>query len=411
MTPNDQGLALLSEGHIAEAVEHLRSQAWRYPSYKSYLNLAVALRHAGQFDDALDYLLRCIKLDDSAVNAWLAFANTYTDMGEWREALTGYEAAFFRVSKPGTPVAHIQQVAIGYGQALLRDRQLSAGWPLFELGRFERSYWALPGTRRWLGEPCNSLLVCCEGGYGDAFMFSRWLPKLHLRAQHVKLMVWRPLVDFRDWRSLGVDEVLSSANPVDPKQLDYTTSWMSLPGIFGLKSMAEIPTDSLDFPEIPKLSRVGFCWRAEENSTLRKIRTLPTDSAEVLAHILSEHGQVISLCPFGKSLYRAETELWPTNVTQDESLLDGWQTTASTIRSCKFVVTVDTAIAHLAGLCGVPTLLLLPCSSAWTWGTSANTPADPWYGSHVRYFRNPDPLQWQLEPIMEAVHVVAAHDN
>jgi hypothetical protein len=417
MTENDLGLQLLSEGKVSEAVTHLRSAAWINPSYKSYLNLAVALRHAGLFDDALEYLYKCVKLDDLSMNAWLAFANTYTDMGEWQEAIFAYEAAFFRVSKPGTPVTHVQQVAIGYSQALLRERQLKAAWPLFELGRYERSYWALPGTQRWLGEPCDCLLVVCEGGYGDAMIFGRWLPFCKRRAKHVKLLVWDQMAEFRAWGDLGVDEIIPKSQPVDPRGIQYTTSWMSLPGISGMKSMDELaqtPVDSVlwagyehHFVTSIESQRIGYCWRAEENGVPRKTRSLPTEDAEALAHILSEHGQVISLCPRGKSLYRIETELWPINVVQDEALIDGWGVTASTIRSCKFVVTVDTAVAHLAGLCGVPTLLLLPCSSAWLWGTEANTPSDPWYGPHVHYFRNKDPLQWQIDQVAE---VVSAYD-
>jgi hypothetical protein len=410
MTENDLGLKLLSEGHVADAVTHLRSAAWINPSYKSYLNLAVALRHAGLFDDALDYLLKCVKLDDLAMNAWLAFANTYTDMGEWEEALFGYEAAFFRVSKPGTPVEHVRQVAIGYACALLRDHQFQAAWPLFELGRFERSYGALPGTQRWLGEPCNSLLVICEGGFGDAMLFGRWLPFCKRRAKHVKLVIWDPMVTFRDWQAMDVDEVIARSEPIDPRGIDYTTSWMSLPGIFGMKAVEEIPYDPFgcEVETSPYTERVGYCWRAEESSTLRKIRTLPTEDAEVLAHLLSEHGQVISLCPQNKSLYRPDIERWPENVVQDETMLAGWAVTAATIRSCKFVVTTDTAIAHLSGLCGVPTLLLLPCSSAWQWGTDANTPSDPWYGSHVHYFRNKDPLKWRMEEILCAVSTITS---
>jgi len=409
MTENDLGLKLLSEGHVADAVTHLRSAAWLDPGYKTYLNLAVALRHSGLFDDALEYLLKCVKLDDLAMNAWLAFANTYTDIGEWKEAIFAYEAAFFRVSKPGTPVTHVRQVAIGYACALLRDHQFQAAWPLFELGRFERSYGALPGTQRWLGAPCDTLLVICEGGFGDAMLFGRWLPFCKRRAKHVKMMVWDQMVTFREWQAMGVDEVIPKSRPIDPKGIDYTTSWMSLPGVFGMKSLGEIPEDN----EFSKWRwhdppRVGFCWRAEESSTLRKIRTLPTDDAEVLAHILSEHGQVISLCPQNKALYRSDVERWPENVVQDETMIAGWPVTASTIKSCKFVVTTDTAIAHLAGLCGVPTLLLLPCSSAWQWGTEVNTPSDPWYGDHVKYFRNRDPLKWQMEQVVEAVSLVSS---
>jgi tetratricopeptide (TPR) repeat protein len=408
MTENDQGLKLLGEGKVLDAVTALRSAAWSDPSYKSYLNLAVALRHAGQFDSALEYLYKCVKIDDYLVNAWLAFANTYTDMGEFGEAMFSYEAAWFRINQqPNVPIEHVQQVAIGYSQALLRNRQFSSGWPLWELGRYERSYWRLPDTKRWLGEPCDCLLVICEGGYGDAMAFARWLPFAKAKAKWVKLILWDPLVKFRDWRWLGVDEVLPKSESIAPGGIDYTTSWMSLPGLSGLDRMEDIPSDRT-FTQLRThvCNRIGFCWRAEEAGTLRKPRSLPADDAESIAKVLAEYGQVVSLVPKGKSLYRPDSERWPVNVAQDESLLSDWLTTASTICSCAFVVTVDTAVAHLSGLCGVPTLLLLPAFSDWKWGLPDNTPVDPWYGPHVKYFRNLNPLKWNVEAILEEVSSV-----
>lgn len=410
MTENDAALRLLADGHPADAVPILKRLAWIDPSYKAYTNLAVALRLMGELDDGLQYCCKALALDPTGFNAWLAAANIYTDLGEWHEAMIGYEAAFNRVTNdPGAmATGAIQQVAIGYAQALLRDRRMIEGWPLWELGRFNRSYGALPGTQRWLGEPCKSLLVVCEGGFGDAMLFARWLPLCKTRAKKVKLVIWDSMITFRDWSLLGVDEVFPKSAPVSNEGLDYTTSWMSLPGIFGLRNMAEMPKDE-EFREQRHgdVPRIGFCWRAEEAGSMRKIRSLPCAQAEVIANRLWRHGQVISLIPYKKHLYRADDEPWPINVTQDETLICNWQVTTSTIKTCKLVVTVDTAVAHLAGLCGVPTLLLIPRSSEWKWGTHENTPDDPWYGPHVTYFRNSDPYKWDVELIRLAADALA----
>ena len=411
MTPNDRALQLLSEGKVLDAIPLLRDLAWRSPSYKAYINLAAALRHAGEFDDAIQYLARAVKLDAASPHAWMALANISTDVGDWEHALKYYEGAFFRVNQSPASVQDLRQVALGLATALLRNHQFHEAWPLWEFGRYGYSYSELPGTARWLGEPTNSLLIICEGGYGDAMLFGRWLPFAKSRAKHIKLVIWDRMTAFRDWSALGVDEVIPKSAEIDATGIEYTTSWMSLPGIAGVRSVADIPRDSFYTYHWSKdADRVGFCWRAEENSIIRRTRSLSTADAEALALRLSSAGEVISLVPSPSAksaLYRAEDFVIPSGVTQDEALLDGWDRTASTIRSCKFVVTVDTAVAHLAGLCGVPTLLLLPCASDWKFGTMVNQPRDPWYGEHVIYYRNPDPLKWHVEDIAVAASVLA----
>src|SRR6266404_1649889 len=99
MTQNDHALQLLSEGRVLDAAAILRDLAWRSPSYKAYINLSVALRHAGEFDSAIQYLMRAVRLDHDAPNAWMALANISTDVGDWEHALKYYEGALFRVSQ------------------------------------------------------------------------------------------------------------------------------------------------------------------------------------------------------------------------------------------------------------------------------------------------------------------------
>ena len=58
----------------------------------------------------------------------------------------------------------------------------------------------------------------------------------------------------------------------------------------------------------------------------------------------------------------------PAGVRQNGDAIADWESTARTILHCKLVVTVDTAVAHLAGSLGVPTICLLPRRSDWKWG-------------------------------------------
>jgi hypothetical protein len=56
--------------------------------------------------------------------------------------------------------------------------------------------------------------------------------------------------------------------------------------------------------------------------------------------------------------------------------LESFADTANLIASLDGVITVDTAVAHLAGSLGVPTLTLLPFPSDLIWGFADTT---PWY--------------------------------
>jgi ADP-heptose:LPS heptosyltransferase len=71
--------------------------------------------------------------------------------------------------------------------------------------------------------------------------------------------------------------------------------------------------------------------------------------------------------------------------------LSDFADTAALLRSLDLVVTVDSAVAHLAGALGVETWVALPFVLDWRWLTER---ADsPWYPT-LRLFRQKQPGQW-----------------
>jgi len=65
--------------------------------------------------------------------------------------------------------------------------------------------------------------------------------------------------------------------------------------------------------------------------------------------------------------------------------------TAAVLEQLDLIITVDTAVAHLAGAMGRPVWILLPFVPDWRWMLDRDD--SPWYPS-VRLFRQRRPHDW-----------------
>ena len=66
--------------------------------------------------------------------------------------------------------------------------------------------------------------------------------------------------------------------------------------------------------------------------------------------------------------------------------------TAAFIENLDLIISVDTAVAHLAGALGKPVWTLLPFVPDWRW--LLNREDCPWYPT-MRLFRQPSPSDWE----------------
>lgn len=89
-------------------------------------------------------------------------------------------------------------------------------------------------------------------------------------------------------------------------------------------------------------------------------------------------------------------------LSMNTPILQTWMDTARTIAGLDLVITVDTAVAHLAGLLGVRALILLPLAVDWKWGVTGSS--SYWWPS-ATLIRNTSPYNWN-GPIQQVVEIL-----
>lgn len=389
--------------------------------YLERLDAAVKLRRQGFLQIALEVTRSLLPEREKEPAVWHTLGQIQTDLGRFDSALRYHQTAAQLIQEHGDlnngeRFSTYQTIALGLACALLRHGQFEAGWPYWEAGRLGLSWTPWPGSLIWDGKPTDSLLVQFEGGYGDLFQFMRWLPLVKQRSltSQLALMIQPRLADFCDWNALGIDQTYRvGVDQIPFGKWKCATSILSLPGLLGIKTWEDVPP--VVFPPLwsPPIAapvesdafRIGLCWRAEENAAPVRVRSLSLEQASGIALSLTQQAeaQLLSLCidaPLYKNLEGGSMSQ-PYCLLCEPECQASWSATAEYMCSLDFILTVDTAVAHLAGLLGIPTLVLLPVASEWRWGMSDRI-SGPWYGPQLTYYRQRKPFCWEPDAIVEA---------
>ncbi|TAL32534.1 MAG: hypothetical protein EPN98_13265 [Phenylobacterium sp.] len=235
---------------------------------------------------------------------------------------------------------------------LLREGHDQEGWRLWE---HRPARVNLPRTLsfpEWTGQSVSSLLVLPEQGFGDEIMFARYVPMLRAQGIEVTLFTKPPLV--RLLSALGAP-THSATGKVHIPPHDAWVLCGSLPRLVGrCESPPYLPTS-------PGGSGIGFIGCGNPTQVNDGARSLPP---ELVADILS-WPDVVSLLP-------------------EHTGAKDFEDTRQIISKLEVVLSVDTAVAHLAGAMGKPCFLMLSTPGDWRWGAGGS--ATRWYPSH-RLFR------------------------
>jgi len=253
----------------------------------------------------------------------------------------------------------------------------------------------------WKGEPISEriLFVHAEQGFGDAIQFVRFVRPARQRAAQVILECPPALRRLFD-HSECADTLITLGQP--PPHFDTYAPLMSLPGIF--KTTLETipcptpylkspPDDSAVTAPANRL-KVGLTWAGSATHDHDALRSIPFQE---LAPILRTSGTTFfSLqLPLSES-DEAKLRAVP-NLVDASGPLKDFGHTAAVIAQMDLVITVDTAVAHLAGALNKPTWTLLQHAPDWRWFLERSD--TPWYPS-MRLFRQSVRGDWN-DPIQQ----------
>ena len=255
------------------------------------------------------------------------------------------------------------------------------------------------------------VLLLGEQGVGDTLMFASLISDLAAGAASVACVIDRRMAALfaHTWPKLRLYPV---AQTFDLRRSDYDL-------IIPLGSLAPIFRNAAaDFPGTPYLRpdpavaqawrerlgpkpaplRVGLSWRGGLKITGTGRRSL---SLEALRPLLARPD-----CEFVSLQYGdCADEVAAMNTKLDRPIrlfpgdeIDDFEQLAGLMQALDGVVSVQTAVIHLAGAVGAPCLAMIPQVPEWRYGQAGSTM--PWYNS-VRLFRQDRPDRW--ESVIEAV--------
>jgi tetratricopeptide (TPR) repeat protein len=363
------------------------------PDLHAYLGAALAARE--RREQAIDAFNTALALRPNDAGTLHAKSIMLFDLGRLEDSLACLQQA--NAAAPEDPAI---RTSLAHARLLRAD--YAAGWKLFE------SRLALPDATRfdapvWDGAPTDRVvLVHAEQGIGDTLQFCRFLPHAAARAPIVFL---GPTSCARLFRSFATLCTVCTDLAVPPTELHCAL--MSLPGVLGIQEAefaAKLPylhPDPADvaawrqrLAPLPGL-RVGLVWSGNPKFGADRRRSLPLAA---FAPLFAVPGVSFVGLQKGEAAAAEIAALNLLNLTDVAPDLTDFADTAAALTALDLLITVDTAVAHLAGAMLRPVWMLNRVDTDWRWQRARTD--SPWYPS-LHLFRQATPGDWK--PVIEAL--------
>ncbi|WP_169717627.1 tetratricopeptide repeat protein [Sporomusa silvacetica] len=402
------GTTLLELRRLSEAAAALQQAITLQPDLAdAYNNLGNALLKLQRLSEAVQTLRQAIALKPDYTDAYINLGFALQFQGEIEEAIAVYNHAV--TLNPTNP-----EIYNNRAQAILLSGNLPRGFAEYEyrtkLNRCRHSYEWFTNKPRWNGKNFagKRLLVYDEQGLGDVIQFSRYLPLVKARGGFVQFSTPKPLLRLFTNFS-GIDELIEhTVAAIVRTQFDLAVPLLSLPHIFGTTLCtipAGIPYLTADQHSIaawhrkmncPEANlRIGLVWGSNPEYAFAHIRDCGLKAMLPLAGI---PGVTFYSLQKGEAAQQANTPPPGMRLIDLTNDIEDFADTAALIMNIDLVVSVDTAVAHLAGALGKPVWTLLPAACEWRWLLTRND--TPWYPT-MRLFRQNTPGDWSS--VMTAV--------
>lgn len=394
------------EGDFKEALLILNNILEENPSCLKALKLSAMLAHANnELEQAVVSYQKIISLVPQQIGAYVQLSIVYSQQKNFERVIDLYNQAL--EIEP-----NIADIVMRRSLTLLKTGNYLTGFFEFEKRKnspyYKDSY--LQNIPMWDGSPLNGkkiLLYHADHGHGDAIQLARYIPLVKQKGGEVVIACSKSLLRLFSYVD-DISQLVCSTSKL-PK-VDVYIPLFSLPYYFQT-TVKTIPNsipyinlpsteqsqkeDLLCLPEINReiKSKIGIVWSSghrERNDTIKPCyRDCPLS---LFIDLLSISNDI--------SLYSLQVGTWAREIDEfkhKDRLYDltpqirDFADTAALISQLDLVISIDTAVAHLAGAMGMPVWTLLAYDSDWRWLIDRQD--SPWYPS-MRLFRQSEWGNW-----------------
>lgn len=365
--------------------------------YASWTNMGAAFAYIGAWGAAEKALVRSIGIHN-AIEPHMHLANMYCHLMRLPEAELEYHQALSI-----NPEHHDARVNLGLSQ--LGQRKWTAGWDNYAKRHDDVSSHILARKiPQWGGEDLSgkTIVLYPEQGFGDEIMTMRSaviLKQMYPEAR-VILQARPPL--YRLAKTVpGADEVTDMHTE---SKADYSCS------LFDVFAVNQADPSAVVGSIVPYLTgrkgwsdprrgyKVGICWSSGQ-------RELQPETAGVAQAKSIPLEWLKPLVMPGVQLIALQKDHSDHETMKSMGIVDGmvdvhdFADTAAIINGLDLVISVDTAVAHLAGAMGKAVWNFVRFNAYWPWMSEgmAGTSETIWY-PHMRIYRQPRIGDWE-EPI------------
>jgi len=390
----------------------------------AFNNLGSVLNSMAMFEEAIIAFETSFELDNNNIEALVNLGSSHVHAGKSSDAILVYEKALRKLPKHLKSQEDVIKFLLSF--EYLKAGKFSKGWEFYDSGFHPNipigSKRAQPRTFKkplWKGQPIKgkSLLIWREQGLGDEMMFLSCLPDLIRLHNNIILEVDKRLVETLQRSFPSINIRAQNFGPPPYFEAIYHDYDYHLP-IGSLMRYLRKNVEDFKFsgpfvvvdPEkkqkflnrlepYKKKIKIGICWRSGTIDPLRSLTYVPIFnwgelfSLQDVTWVNLQYGECEEECLLAENQFGINILRWP-----DLNLKDDLDDVFALMSELDYVVTVATAVHHMAAATGVETLLITP-KGAWN---RFHLDYDPW-------FSNLHPFIVDYQNLADALPLVKEH--
>ncbi len=378
---------------LDEGLVYIEKALKYYPENVDYLNTQGSLYLlTNLFKKAEDCFLKAIELAPEKSSTYTNISTLYLACHKLSKAEEAIEKAC-EINPDGNEENWNRAIIhLSAGEYSKGFKEYEYRWQKDEFQKIKRRF----QKPEWDGstQKDKTIFVWPEQGYGDTIQFVRYIPLLKQKFKRVIVEVQPGLHSLVDTME-GPDQVVSS-QPAE-KEFDYHIPLMSIPQYF-TQTLADVPRNTpyfyprrkdtyFDFAPYSQLKKIGIVWSGSPTHDNDHNRSCSFNDYSTLFQLPGTAFFSLQVGPGRNQFLQSKSP-----VIDLAPFINTFEDTAVLIQSLDLIISIDSAVVHLAGALRKKSWLLLPYRSDWRWLFNRKT--TPWYPG-VKLFRQTSDCSWE----------------